>query len=994
MKGCTLLAAALLCVSGLTAQRWHVVNLTVSDGLSQSEVSDIVEDEQGRILLNTGGFGVDLYDGRRFERKTDFGALGESFVHRILQESDGPLWYVNLRGMYSEQDGESQLISFGEASRGMVSIYCAIRLSSGGYLIGGSDGVIVVDDQGRASRVVGPEAGLKVFGALQLVDGRALLATQDGLYIYSESQGLQVAQGIYASVPRTEYYSLIKAESGQLVLGGQGHLVILDDKGLSSSVALDGHDNNSVISLALGDEGILLAGTNGSGLYMVRDGVVVDHLTENGGLSDDYVWSIMRSRNGDIWIGTSGAGVDVISSTHFRHYTTDEGLPGDVVYAVDEDDNGNIWLGIVTGGVTIIDRSGEVRSYTESDGLSHRTVRSLMAEKDTIYIGTENGLTIYHHGFFEDVSDLFGLRDQAIFDIHRDSRGVLWFACKGERYFGPNGGVARRMGSKTEIFRAEDGLGDNSIYFIHEDEEGLWFGTASGIARYAGGQMEAVNIRGLCSNNSICMRRDKWGSRWLGSIGGLSVIEGDSAVCLSASSKIQARTVYFIEIQSDTILWVGSAEGLERIDLASYHRSGDLEVIHFDDRSGFIGTEANQNAVFSDSRGLMWFGTIEGAVRYDDQLYRGMRRLGRPVIRRAQVNAGDDGQVDMMQDGGTQYELQHWQKSISFDYDIIDPVASGDYSFSIRLDGLEEEWSPLTDQRSVFYSTLPPGRYQFRLKAWSKSTDRWTEEVSLAFVIVPAFYQELWFKALVVLLSIGLLALLYYWRLTQFKARQTEQRQFERQLHEVEMTALRAQMNPHFLFNSLNSVNSFIIKKDKAEASAYLTKFARLVRLILLNSKEKTVSLASELEALRLYIDMEALRFDEAFEVIYDIDEEIDLTTYRIPPLLLQPYVENAIWHGLMHLQGRAGRLDIRIRKQRAGLVVEIEDNGVGRAKAAEMKSRSADKNRSMGMAINADRMRLTEGLYGYRTTTEIIDKVDEVGEGSGTLVRITLAYE
>jgi sensor histidine kinase YesM len=153
---------------------------------------------------------------------------------------------------------------------------------------------------------------------------------------------------------------------------------------------------------------------------------------------------------------------------------------------------------------------------------------------------------------------------------------------------------------------------------------------------------------------------------------------------------------------------------------------------------------------------------------------------------------------------------------------------------------------------------------------------------------------------------------------------------------ELEMQALRAQMNPHFVFNSLNSINRFILKKQGAEASEYLTKFSKLIRMILNSSANVAVSLAEDLEALRLYLELESLRFDNKFNYKIECDPEMDADQIQVPPMLLQPFVENAIWHGLMNKEGE-GHVWINISQENSTLLCTITDDGIGRKKAAEL---------------------------------------------------------
>ena len=210
---------------------------------------------------------------------------------------------------------------------------------------------------------------------------------------------------------------------------------------------------------------------------------------------------------------------------------------------------------------------------------------------------------------------------------------------------------------------------------------------------------------------------------------------------------------------------------------------------------------------------------------------------------------------------------------------------------------------------------------------------------------------------------------------------------------ELEMQALRAQMNPHFIFNCLSSINRFILKNESEAASDYLTKFSRLIRMVLLNSKQTFISLQDELETLRLYLEMERLRFPNAFDYNISFVNEIDPESIFIPPLLLQPFAENAIWHGLMHKQGH-GHLDIELSLQEKILTCIITDNGIGRSKADSIKSKSTEKQKSMGLQITTERLALLNHDSNAKTFFTIQDLTNDSGTPSGTQVILKIHYK
>jgi LytS/YehU family sensor histidine kinase len=229
--------------------------------------------------------------------------------------------------------------------------------------------------------------------------------------------------------------------------------------------------------------------------------------------------------------------------------------------------------------------------------------------------------------------------------------------------------------------------------------------------------------------------------------------------------------------------------------------------------------------------------------------------------------------------------------------------------------------------------------------------------------------------------------------LLEKQKREQEVAQLYQQKTELEMQALRVQMNPHFIFNCLSSINRYILINKIDEASDYLTKFSRLIRMALHNSEKPLITLESELEALRLYLDLERLRFKNAFNYGITFINTIDINAVYIPPMLIQPFAENAIWHGLMHKKG-TGCLEIQFRAEDKVLTCAIIDNGVGRNMAAVVNSRSAEKNKSMGVEITAGRLALLNKSKNEAAVFNIEDLFDEEGNGCGTKVVLTMPYK
>jgi hypothetical protein len=341
---------------------------------------------------------------------------------------------------------------------------------------------------------------------------------------------------------------------------------------------------------------------------------------------------------------------------------------------------------------------------------------------------------------------------------------------------------------------------------------------------------------------------------------------------------------------------------------------------------------------------------------------------------------------------GEPVNLNYKQNFFSIGFSAKAYTMAKDVKFRYRLYAFDD-WTEATSRRFANYTNVPGGDYVFQLQA-ANNEGVWNEKIlEMPIYIATPFWLTWWFRAAVILVVLFLAYSLYRYRLQQAKKKQKLKSDYEKKLANVEMSALLAQMNPHFLFNSLNSIDSYIIRNESKKASEYLNNFARLMRLILQNSRSNYINLKDELEALELYMQMESLRFKNKFCYSIAVDENVDSTSIVIPPMLIQPYVENAIWHGLMHkTNGTEGLVKINISKKEDDLLCEIEDNGIGRKKAAELKEqRQNNHKRSMGMQITQDRIEIINKLYNIHASVNIYDIEDAQGNAKGTKVQLVI---
>ncbi len=337
--------------------------------------------------------------------------------------------------------------------------------------------------------------------------------------------------------------------------------------------------------------------------------------------------------------------------------------------------------------------------------------------------------------------------------------------------------------------------------------------------------------------------------------------------------------------------------------------------------------------------------------------------------------------------------LKYNQNFFSFDVSAFDYSEGADIEYAYKLKGFDKDWQFLSKNRSGSYTNVPGGNYVLLLKS-RNANGEWNENgQKINIHISKPFWLTTWFLILILAALSALIYFIYKHRIRIIQKEAGLHSEYAIKLNELENSALRTQMSPHFIFNSLNTINSFINRNDPARANQYISKFSKLIRLILDHSREKKITLAEELNVLELYVQLERIRFDNKFNYQIEIDESITTDSTEIPPLIIQPFVENAILHGILPLQ-EGGVLKVSILKEPDVILCVIEDNGIGRQQAKVNKPEHSLHNKSHGIDITLKRIELFNNEHGFESRVNIIDLKNEAGLPAGTRVEIRLALE
>lgn len=726
---------------------------------------------------------------------------------------------------------------------------------------------------------------------------------------------------------------------------------------------------------------------------------------ESSSLCANNIDKVFCDDKGNVFVSSRSAGIDYfnIYTTAVTNYTSFATKKLDIydnyISCIYQGSDG-VWLGGNDRLIKFNPVTKESNFYyypyliDHTGGKRNLEINTILEHKRDIWVGTqgggigilEKGSSTFKQLFFDTAVKLPVLSSNFIWDLHKDDHENIWIATSsGLNIINANTRKADSSFKNTALKK----LSTIRLQKLFTDsKKRLWAGSyLDGVFCYepsANNLRQYTTVNGLAHNNNYCFAEDKNGNIYAGSVNGISIIHTNGTVTVinKKSGLLNERCTGLMHDEKGNI-WIGNENCIIRFNPES------KQFQYFDHKAGINYYAFRNNAVFNFNHQTIWWGTSNGICFFDPTQLNNLNKALDVSI--YQANWQDVQQTFSKE---TAIKLPWRSNSITLYYTSPDYTGSGNILFQYRLAGSDKNWSEPTTQRSVRYSALSPGNYVFSVKASSDGV-KWIEgKYQVRITIVPPFWRSTWFIAGSLLLLAAVFFIAVKYRETSFKKKMAEKAAVDRQIAQIEMQALRAQMNPHFMFNSLNSINNFILKNDPDNASGYLTKFSRLMRLILDNSRSEWVMLESELKALELYIELESVRFDNSFTYHISVEPGVGIETVIVPPLLIQPYVENAIWHGLLHRKIPGGKLNISLWKEFDLLHIEIDDNGIGREEAKRLKSKMAIKQKSHGMKITAERIAIVNKVYNVDARVTITDLKNENNDTTGTKVLLTLKYK
>lgn len=610
---------------------------------------------------------------------------------------------------------------------------------------------------------------------------------------------------------------------------------------------------------------------------------------------------------------------------------------------------------------------------------------SLATIDDKIYLGTwGEGLIIYNnHKLWDTIIGPKHLPDNVVHATFRDSKGRIWI--------GTNHGIARGTSPSTVKPILGQYIYEAIVCFYEMHDGTICIGTSLGAYMVRNDSIvnRFTRDNGFRGKETRFFYEDAQGHLWMGSYGG-GMYRFDKGRYRSVNAMKNCmlyEDVFCMAPDNYGYIYMTSNRGLWRIsekDLnAFYNREiGYLIPFHYTEESGYTNTEFNggfQNNFQRDGNTFI-FPTIEGLVRTVPE---------KPVYQQASPTISNVWVNDTLLSDPNRNVFPRSTHSLQFEFECQNFVAKNNVHFQYRLSGeTSYDWSTPQKQTRINLNVLQPGKYTLTVRAIDAFNDRKPRVATYTFEILPHIYETVWFMASGSLLLAVAVGFMIRFRISNNRKKIEQREYYRRKISEVELHAIQAQLNPHFIFNCMNTIKYFILEKNFSHANEGLNRLSKLIRNSMENSEKLFASLKQEVTFFTNYIELEKMRLRELLSYTITIANDVPLHC-TVPHLFIQPHIENAIKHGISNLENKQGMLSIDIRQNERDIICTIQDNGIGRKASAKLLEDMPHV--SKGSRLTLEKSQLLKQYYRYRCSIEITDLFDETGQSEGTRVVITM---
>jgi ligand-binding sensor domain-containing protein len=1013
-------------------------HITTINGLSGNHVNCIFRDHRGFLWIGTQN-GLNEYDGRNItvfkHSRSDNQSIVDNNILSIAEDDSGYLWLGTINGISRFNPYNHKSINYQHDTANPYSLNdnykCIVYFDKNKTCwIGNESGLSyfnIKTNQFIHLKILPDSLNEKTLTAvgsfLEDKQGGFWLGTYSGLVLY-DRKNHKSQRFIFNHKERPRGLNAVTSvfcdHAGRIWAGTWGDGITEFDPVSKTFHSYKWNKNyqfegtvNIVTSIneTQSDDGnyILWVGST-EGLFKINSlplsDKTVDHILPDASnphaLSSKNISCILSDEKRNLWIGTNnGMNQYTLRNQLFSNTFKFKGSPTKIIsdtikntvqYYI------SAWYG---NGLTQLDSNLKpVRVWNtipaKAANPDNRQVSDMVKSKDgTFWIATFNGL--YHYdkktnrtvSYLHKAGDLNSLSDDQATAIAQDQTGNIWIGTYGSGLdrFNP---ITKKFTHFVHKDTDPTSIINDLIWGIYIDkQQKIWIITDHGFSLYNDSNQHFLNYSGnekspnsLRGNGISGMIEDNKGIYWIITDEGLNRfdLQKNQFSFYGTEQGLNDDNIYAITLDKQGLLWMCTPGGV-----SSFNPITKI-FINYDEQNGLPKGIIGPMVTLANGKILAGGGGI--ILKFNPSEFKIFASIPKIYITQMSV-AGSPlpFQKPLTQSGII--VLNYPQNSFTCSVTSPDFFNGSAVKYAYRLTGVDADWIQSGSRNFLSYSNLAAGKYVLHIKA-ANSDGIWNEKgIELKITVSPPFWKTTWFRISLLLFLALCIYSFFIYRVKSIRKKEALKTAINKQMADMRLKVLRTRINPHFMFNALNSIQECIYTKKTDTASKYLTKFSHLLRLILEQSENTFITVSEEIEILKLYLELESLRFDEGFS--YHIKEEnIESDIMEIPPMLIQPFVENALWHGLRHKEGEK-KLSIHFSADSLNVFVTIEDNGIGREAAKAFRHSSEVKKQSLGMKISEEQLQMIRTLSKQKTGLTIEDLFSETGFPVGTRVILSI---
>ncbi len=984
-KFCVAVIITIFLATNIFAQTPPYYHYTSSDGLVSSTVYEIIQDKDGFIWFATAN-GISKFDGKRFTTFRTKDGLSSNSIISIVEGMEGKIYAGNYEtGIDVLQNGSIKSYCR-EINGKRIAISYLLFVSSKNnkqilyaYTKSGAINSIIEKENGGLSTSIFSSSPVYISKLEKEQDGNILALTSAGLFNYNNEK---LVRRIVAGLPESWLYSYARNADSAFYIGARGKIYRIKNKKIIKTYNINIAGSNDVVAMLCDRNGNLWFSIMNKGFYLIpHDSDKIINIGKKMDLQNTLVNNFLEDNEGNIWISTFGNGVYCLNNLYLKNYNESDGLSNNNIYSIVKDNSGKLIIGTFNK-VNIFDNGKFEFVKSNSKKTTNEYIYGIKKYDTSYYIGGSFGnkkiINITHKGI------KFHLFDNPSFC--KTSNRLYIFGTYGNSILVKKefNGIS---GNDSPFYIFGNNPSINRINIIFEDsKKNIWIATALGVCKIPKGfkTMEPATWRKIffsddpvLSSKIVSIYQDNQNNVWFAGTKGIAKYNLISDSVSSYNNILGNDLTSSNAIVSDdkNRIWIGNMNGLYLYDGST--------IKYLNSRTGLPSNEV-LSLCFDDDKNLMYIGTSNGISVLDVNLFDSYKRNSLK-IKIMSVKAGDSVYTNF-----NNLVFSPAQRNVYIDFKALSFSSSGSVRYKYNLNS---RWIE-TDHDFLDFISLDKGYYNLQIMAKAQNVG-WGEPYTLKFQVLPKFVETIWFNLLIITTILVLFLIIFTWRIKLNYKKTTEKLEISERINDLKHQALAAMMNPHFTFNALNSVQFLINDNRKEEANDYIAMMAQLIRKNLDTAGKGFILLSEEIKRLKLYLNIEKLRFQENFSYEIIMGNNINPIEILIPNMIIQPFVENTLWHGIIN-SGKKGLITISFSFEEIdinevisqALIIKISDNGIG---INEAKKHKKGDHISKGIEIIEERLRLLSTKMELPKPIMFEDLSNRSNDSHGTEVIISL---